>query len=97
MISEYEALYKRLVIDQDKKPKQFHFIVEYQFEYHRELAEQSGTSQPVPGFTEKLFKHWFNCYHRSLPYFRDAVYRIIEGGDNFEIISEHPDLKPTEQ
>jgi hypothetical protein len=96
MEEEYQNLYKRLVTDQSNRPKHFHFIMEYQHEYHRELAEQSGTSQPVPEFTEKLWNHWYKAYIKSLPHFRDAVYSITGNNDNFEVVYEHPDLKTEE-
>lgn len=91
MIEEYEALYKRLVTDQQKRPKFFHSILDYQWEYNAILAEQSGTDQPVPAYTEKLDKHWLKVFGTSLRHFRECSYKIVSNED-FEINFEHPEV-----
>ena len=53
MEDEYRDLYKRFVVDENKRPKLFHYIQEYQWEYNTILANQSLTTWPVPAFAEK--------------------------------------------
>lgn len=91
MREEYEALYKRLVTDEEKRPKFYHIIPFYQSEYHRILDEQSQTDQPVPAYTEKLIQHWFKVFTASLPHYRDCKYKIV-GNEDFEVIYEHPEV-----
>ena len=90
MENEYIDLYKRLVVDENKRP-----IQEYQWEYNTILANQSLTTRPVPAFAEKMSNHWFKKVNKSLIHFRDAIYKYVDE-ENFEIVLEHPALRDEE-
>ena len=95
MEDEYRDLYKRLVVDENKRPKRFHYIQEYQWEYNTILANQSLTTRPVPTFAEKMSNHWFKKVNKSLIHLRDAIYKYVDE-ENFEIVYEHPALQDEE-
>ena len=90
MRKQYCNHYSCFVTQTGRKDKAFHYLRDYQWHYHRELAIEAGLPMPE-SHVEYLYKHVQGKRSKYLALYKKGIYSR-KNPEEFDIVYEPPEM-----